>query len=133
MAATGTRSGRIPSQGDFMRSGLAGVVWVCGVLGFLPVAVAFATQCDGGGDALIVLTRKNDSIEQYRNRATMLGLPFVVDQGHDAPDPVTKDGDLHVAWRSAVVRMPIVAGIKSAKLKRSLVAMFKCAGRVGST
>ncbi len=95
---------------------------------------AHAAPGDGGGNAPISLTLKNDFIAKYKNRATITDVIFQVDQVHTAPNPGSKDGDLHVAGRTDAVGLPMVAELMNAKMKKPLVTMFnsqqKSAGTV---
>jgi hypothetical protein len=87
-------------------------------------AAAQPAPGDGGGNAPIQITLKNDFINTYRNRATISDVSFLVDKAHDAPNPATKDGDLHVAGRATVVGLPMVAELMNAKSKKPLVTLF---------
>jgi hypothetical protein len=68
---------------------------------------AHAAPGDGGGNAPISLTLKNEFIAQFKNRATISEVVFHVDQVHKQPNPRFKDGDLHVAGRTDAVGLPL--------------------------
>ena len=55
-------------------------------------------------------------VEKYKDRAT-IEATFHIDDAHDAPNPASKDADLHIAGRSLQVGIPTVAEIMNARTK----------------
>ena len=69
----------------------------------------------GWARAEISITLNNSFIEKYKNRAT-IDSKFVVDQSKGAPNPVSKDGDMHIAARDRQnIGMAAVAELINAK------------------
>lgn len=56
---------------------------------------------------------KRAFVEKYKDRAT-IDATFIVDHAHKRPNPPAKDGDMHVAGRSAEVGLPMVAEVVNA-------------------
>lgn len=81
-------------------------------------------SADEDGNVPISLTLNDTFIEQYKNRATITDIPFLVDHAHDRANPASKDGDLHVAGRSSAVGLPLVAELMNAKSEKGLVRLF---------
>jgi hypothetical protein len=71
----------------------------------------------------VEITLNNSFIEKYKNRAT-IDANFVIDRAHARPNPPKKDGDLHIAGRSAdEIGLPIVAEIMNAKFQKDAVRL----------
>lgn len=94
--------------------------WVAGLALTLLVAPL-------GTRAEIEITLKNSFIEAYKNRAT-IQANYVIDKAHKKPNPPSKDGDLHVAGRTAEVGLPIVAEIMNAKFQKAVDFVHKNEG-----
>jgi hypothetical protein len=56
---------------------------------------------------------KKAFVQKYKDRAT-IDANFIVDHAHKHPNPPAKDGDMHVAGRSAEVGLPMVAEVVNA-------------------
>jgi len=98
------------------------LVALCIVVG--PAAFAQGGFGDGRGSAPIEVTLNNSFIEAHKNRATADVADFLVDLAHDRPNPPSKDGDLHVAGRSATIGLPLVVELMNAKTKKPLVDLL---------
>jgi hypothetical protein len=56
-------------------------------------------------------------VKKYKDKAT-IPTTFQVDKHHDAPNPIgggSEDGDIHIAGRDSVVKLPMVAEIINGK------------------
>ena len=58
-------------------------------------------------------TLKNSFIEKFKDRVT-ISATYTVDKAHKAPNPASKDGDLHVAGRAPEIGLATVAEIMNA-------------------
>ncbi|HSS48718.1 MAG TPA: hypothetical protein VLX28_07210, partial [Thermoanaerobaculia bacterium] len=65
----------------------------------------------------IEITLKNSFIEKFKNRAT-IDASFTVDKAHHAPNPASKDGDLHAAGRAPEIGLPAVAEVMNARFEQ---------------
>ncbi len=78
------------------------------------LGLAVASRAD------IVIRLKNDFITAYKDRLT-LAAPFVIDKAHARPNAGAKDGDLHIAGRSDIVKLPMVSEIMNARSRADAV------------
>jgi len=70
------------------------------------------------------ITLKKSFIEKYKNRAT-ISATFEVDHAKSGANSISKggkDGDLHIAGRSAAIGLPMVIEIMNAKQQPDVVA-----------
>ena len=101
---------------------LSNIVGLVVVLFLLPVVAA----------AEVEIVLKNSFIETYKNRAT-INVNFIIDKAHKSPNPVSKDGDLHIAGRADEVGLPIVAEIMNARLHKDAVDLVHHVEGTGET
>jgi hypothetical protein len=79
-----------------------------------------------------VLELNRSFVEKYKNRLT-ISVPYYVDAAHKRPNPPEKDGDMHVAGRSADVGLATVAEIQNAKDVPNAVQIIKNVEGTGQT
>src|SRR6185503_6289101 len=63
--------------------------------------------------AEITVSLTKGFVKKFKDKATISTM-FRVNEHHDHPNPVgegSKDGDIHIAGRDSIVRLPIVAEI----------------------
>lgn len=84
----------------------------------LLIALLMASPLTTYADITVALTK--GFVKKYKDRAT-ISTNFNVDKFHKKPNPIgtgSKDGDVHIAGRDTVVRLPMVAEIINGKLEK---------------
>jgi hypothetical protein len=88
---------------------------------FKILALIFSLVCSPVvGRAEITVSLTKVFVQEFKDRATVSTM-FRVDHHHDKPNPVgtgSKDGDIHIAGRDSVVRLPMVAEIINGRTER---------------
>ena len=73
----------------------------------------------GRADITVSLTKA--FVQQFKDKAT-ISTTFRVDQHHNSPNPIgsgSNDGDIHIAGRDSVVKLPMVSEIINGKKEKS--------------
>ena len=73
------------------------------------------------GRADITVTLRKVFVQQFKDKAT-ISTTFRIDQHHNSPNPVgtgSNDGDIHIAGRDSVVKLPMVSEIINGKKEKS--------------
>jgi len=74
--------------------------------------VVFIISCNLAS-AQIQITLRQSFIDSIKNKV-LISVEYVVDKAHVRPNSPAKDGDLHIAGRSEVIGLPVVAEIMNA-------------------
>src|SRR5512138_30605 len=85
-----------------------------------------AVQTASAGSVVL----KRAWVEKYKNRSTIDAAAVALDHVKSGPNPVKekgKDGDLHMAARSATVGLPFVAEIVNAAQQKAAIQIAKTA------
>lgn len=64
--------------------------------------------------AQITIRLNRTFVEKYKDRVTLDAPSYTVDRAHPAPNPPSKDGDMHVAGHSPTIKLATVAEIMNA-------------------
>ena len=82
---------------------------------FLLLVLLITSPLVASADITVALTK--GFVKKYKDKAT-IPTTFRVDKHHNAPNPIgggSDDGDIHIAGRDSVVRLPMVAEIINGK------------------
>jgi hypothetical protein len=83
-------------------------------------------------NAQIEITLKKSFIERFKNRVTIKAA-FTVDKAHKNVNPPSKDGDMHIAGRSAAIGLATVAELMNAKFESPSVSLIRSVEGTGQT
>ncbi len=98
---------------------LAPALLLC-ALASLPFNGARAAD-DFAANGNIQIQLKKSFVKDFKSRVTIDADDFIIDKAHKAPNPASKDGDMHVAGRADSIGLPIVAEIMNAKDQKEAV------------
>ena len=92
---------------------------------FLLLALLIASPLTAHADITVALTK--GFVKKYKDKAT-IPTTFEVDKHHKTPNPIgggSDDGDVHIAGRDTVVKLPMVAEIINGKRESDTFTFLK--------
>jgi hypothetical protein len=81
----------------------------------LAAVIAFAPAVSR---ADVILSLQTSFVKKHKDRATVTTEMFV-DHFHKSPNSIVKDGDIHIAGRDSVIRLPLVIEIMNGALMKA--------------